>query len=501
MTSLPGTRASRSPGFKAEFYISVTVLAVLLVALALLASVSRTPVWRLVLVASAAHLAYGAAMFFAWRTEGAIKRVWAIPAVSLALRLLTIPSPPTFSDDVYRYVWDGRMIINGINPYRRAPDDPALEGLRDEHWSKINHKPLRTIYPPLGQALFGAVAAVCPRPVGFKIASALADVGVVCMVLVLAGGALRRREGAQENGAARRSTLAALAYGLNPLACIETGMSGHLEPAAVFVTLLALYFLQKKRGLVFGALVGLGAGIKLAPVLVLPIVRQRRAAAWLIAAAVMAAVYLPFSSAGLGTVETLDAFARRWEGNAGLFSLTNGAARSVIASVAGVDDPDSMVRLKFLDGPAAALQDTFFSLHKDGGFDPAAPGAFALGDLSLAISKIVLGLAFAAVLVGVALKGFEPLKAAVWIFGALMVVTPILHPWYLLWILPLAAVRGAWPWMIIAALSTLSYLPLDGWWERGVWAADSWIQIVEWGAFAAAGAVYFLTAPGRRRTS
>ena len=33
---------------------------------------------------------------------------------------------PALSDDVYRYVWDGRVQLHGIHPFRHAPDDPAL---------------------------------------------------------------------------------------------------------------------------------------------------------------------------------------------------------------------------------------------------------------------------------------------------------------------------------------------------------------------------------------
>ena len=55
-------------------------------------------------------------------------------------------------DDVYRYVWDGKVQRAGVNPYRFAPDAPQLSALRDTDWARINNRSLPTIYPPLAEA-------------------------------------------------------------------------------------------------------------------------------------------------------------------------------------------------------------------------------------------------------------------------------------------------------------------------------------------------------------
>ena len=46
--------------------------------------------------------------------------------------------------------------------------------------------------------------------------------------------------------------------------------------------------------------------------------------------------------------------------------------------------------------------------------------------------------------------------------GAFVLLTPALHPWYVLWLLPLVAVGGSWAWMVLAVLAPLGYRPLDG---------------------------------------
>src|SRR5256714_14955268 len=71
-------------------------------------------------------------------------------------RLSILFAPPYLSDDIYRYIWDGRVQAAGINPYRYVPADSALAQLRDgEIYPRINRKDYaRTIYPPLAEAVF-----------------------------------------------------------------------------------------------------------------------------------------------------------------------------------------------------------------------------------------------------------------------------------------------------------------------------------------------------------
>src|SRR5262249_54575097 len=52
--------------------------------------------------------------------------IWLVLGVATAMRLLTLTAPPILSSDIYRYVWDGRVQLAGINPYRFVPADDAL---------------------------------------------------------------------------------------------------------------------------------------------------------------------------------------------------------------------------------------------------------------------------------------------------------------------------------------------------------------------------------------
>jgi hypothetical protein len=469
--------------------LSLTILAVIIVALGIFAKIAPAPVWRLVALVVVSHLPYAAALVLAWKHPCAISIRTTI-GIALGLRLILVFVPPVFSDDLYRYIWDGRVLQSGTNPYEYAPSDVALAELRNDNWRKINNPDLRTIYPPLGQLYFVLVTAVTPHELGFKIAAALMDSVVVLLVFLLGGGGALRKT--QTDSPEHRSALvAALAYGLNPLAAVESGMSGHLDSFALVPTLGALLVLEKRHHLKAALLTGIGAGIKLAPAFLFPVIARRRRIVWLLFPLFLLLLYLPFVSAGQGTVETLDTFIRRWEGNAGLFAAVKTGVWTFLEKGYGVTGADAMIHLRWLDPLADALQGTFFALHKDGGFDPARPGAFSLLDLSLAFTKGLLGLIFAIVLAFVTLRRFEPVRATLWIMGTLVLVTPVLHPWYVLWVLPFAALRRAWSWFVLGSTAALAYLPLDGWWRDQIWKAPALVPWVEYGTFAAAGIIYF----------
>jgi len=110
----------------------------------------------------------------------------AMLAAAVLFRLIAACAPPSLSDDVYRYVWDGRVQAAGHHPYRFAPSDPMRAELRDATvYPKINHPEIPTIYPPLAEMLFALLAGAKLGVTGFKVVLALLDVGVVFALLRL----------------------------------------------------------------------------------------------------------------------------------------------------------------------------------------------------------------------------------------------------------------------------------------------------------------------------
>ena len=79
-----------------------------------------------------------------------------ILGTAVLLRLIALAAPVYLSDDINRYIWDGRVQAAGINPYRYLPTDPILTPLRDRLiYPNINRSNYATtIYPPVAQMLF-----------------------------------------------------------------------------------------------------------------------------------------------------------------------------------------------------------------------------------------------------------------------------------------------------------------------------------------------------------
>ena len=233
----------------------------------------------------------------------------AVVTVAFAMRAALLGTPPSLSDDVYRYVWEGRVLLHGGDPWRHAPLDGALALLRDRAvWPRVNHPELASVYPPLGVAGFAAVAAISPTVLAMKLWVVLHD---VALTAVLAAWLAAR--GASPAGA--------LVWGWNPLLAAEYAGSGHNDPTAVLWLVVALA-LADRRPVLSGLALALGALVKLAPLAALPLLWR----VWPWRARLAAALPL---AAGLGVLfgETrgassgLTAYWERWRNNAAVFEL------------------------------------------------------------------------------------------------------------------------------------------------------------------------------------
>jgi hypothetical protein len=227
-------------------------------------------------------------------------------AVAFATRAALLPVQPSLSDDIYRYVWEGRVIAHGGNPYRSAPSSAELAPLRDAViWPRVNHPDLATIYPPLAEAGFACIARISPTVAAMKAWVVLADLTLVGVVLRLC---------ARSGGAA-----AALIYAWNPLMLVEYAGNGHLEPVAMAPLALAVLWIRRRPVLSALALAA-GVLIKLAPLLALPVlaVRWPSRARWTCALVLIPALAW-FWAATRGADSGLLAYWQSWRNNALFF--------------------------------------------------------------------------------------------------------------------------------------------------------------------------------------
>ena len=110
--------------------------------------------------------------------------------VAMALRAIFLFTPPVLSDDIYRYVWDGRVQNEGLNPYAYAPAAPQLEHLRDPIYQSINNKELPTIYPPMMQVVLMASTLLSESVFGMKATFVVIDVALIGILVILLTAAI-----------------------------------------------------------------------------------------------------------------------------------------------------------------------------------------------------------------------------------------------------------------------------------------------------------------------
>ncbi len=209
----------------------------------------------------------------------------AVAAVLVRIPLLAVS--PTLSDDVFRYVWEGEVWRAGFNPFVLAPDAPALLPLRDEVWAQVNHRAVPTVYPPLAQALFVALAGA--GVIGWRLFAAACDVGTAVLL------ARKRRE-------------AGWLWALLPLPALEGAVSGHLESPGVLLLVAAL--LSPRGSSVFA---WLGAMVKLLPGILLALSPPRR---WPLWGALSLVVALP-----MVRTDGFEIYRSTWSYNGSLFPI------------------------------------------------------------------------------------------------------------------------------------------------------------------------------------
>jgi hypothetical protein len=208
------------------------------------------------------------------------------------LRLAFVAQVPTLSGDVYRYIWDGRVIGAGFNPYLHVPADPALIALRDsEQYGLIDKRDYAvTIYPPVAEVIFALVTRISTRVSAMKLAMVLFEVAAVFALLRLVGHLGKSRGGL-------------VAYLLHPAPIWEIAGNGHVDAAMLAFLYGAFAIGGANRPFVAAIPMTLGALARPTGALGLPALwRHYQVGLPLFVLAMAAALYLPFAAAGTGII-------------------------------------------------------------------------------------------------------------------------------------------------------------------------------------------------------
>lgn len=207
-----------------------------------------------------AFAVYGVACFISLQAQVVDRRtLLGIFALAAVMQAVLIFSRPTLTDDMYRYVWDGRVQAQGISPYRYPPSAVELVSFRDsEIYPSINRKPVVTVYPPAAEAAFFLLWKIVPDNVHW-FQFAMASGGLIAGVLLM--GLLK------ELG---YSPARALIFLWSPLLVFETAHAAHVDGLVLPFLVGAWWARVRGKDASTGFLLGIATAMKFYPALLLP---------------------------------------------------------------------------------------------------------------------------------------------------------------------------------------------------------------------------------------
>ncbi len=403
-----------------------------------------------------------AGLALAWRFRADVfRRPATMLAWAVIFRVTLLPCVPDLSDDFYRYIWDGWLTSEGVNPFRHTPDDPALAVYaRAFPFERLNSKSLHSVYPPLTQAVAavaGRAYAVWGLDAAFLVMKSLfvmLEIGGVAGLLA----ASRRVSGASGSRGWQPVSLVAL-YAWNPLAILAIAGQGHSEAGLVLGIGVAAWAMS--RGYAAASWIGLmlAALAKLTPLLAAPLWwrhwldhrREERpsiaAGAWRIRApgglwaaiAMLLVFVVPFWFAGLpgNYLSSLRLYVQWFEFNGPVYGLLKAAIRTMT----GYDSSKQL-------GPVLAAVTLLVAI-----WVWLLPTGWAWCSADLSVGRF-----HAHDRAEQTRKPNGVFDRCALIIGAFLLLATTVHPWYALAALvlvPLSPVlRWSWVWFSFASFAT-----------------------------------------------
>jgi alpha-1,6-mannosyltransferase len=406
---------------------------------------------------------YGLTWYFVRKKPNNSRNFWMIIVFGLLFRAVILPSQQIQEDDVYRYLWDGKVFANGINPFEYSPDEVndfkalriqnpesyyetyvernerELEQLDKLKWEspkslqyleRVNHPNVSTIYPPMAQFVFRLAHQIKPDSIvvlraGFLIFDILT---LVFIVGILAKLGLDKSN--------------CLIYLWSPLIIKETFNSTHLDIIGISLLTGSIYFLLCHRHKLATLFLAFGFLGKLYPVILLPLylkachekMTQAGKKPWLtllgntsLFLGVVVLGYLPFMGIGLQMFDGLKAFTLYWQSNDSIFAVL-------------------VFIFKTVSGEWA--NETILS-----------------NPLPIFLSKITVALVLVGVIFRLLLKNtslleqpIEFVRGLFWVMALVFLLSPVQNPWYLCWVVPFLCVFPTRSWIALTGLVGLYYL-------------------------------------------
>jgi len=348
------------------------------------------------------------------------KTVLVLLGVALLVRATFLFVTPVGSDDVFRYLWDGKVQAAGVNPYLYPPNAPELASLKSDLLpALVNHPEMKSVYFPISQWIFYLSFKLSGEAIwGFKMFLLLAE--------TLTFVALWRLT--HTLGVPRAS---ALLYALCPLPIVQFAYDAHLDGLGIpLLAFAVVYHLAHKRTLAL-LLLGVSMAIKPVGLVLVPIfmLREKNTPARLLTLVVpfipFVLQFLPYVTSS-NPFEGLLNFSRHW--------TFNGIAFEAIDALLSNNLPSRFV----------------------------CAGCLAVGLLAL---------------YWISLEHIYKMYLAVFL---LLLFSPVVHPWYICWLLLFVPLVRSVPGIIYASTASLTVFTVVQYKFSGLWEQHPLALIAEY---------------------
>ena len=377
-------------------------------------------------------------------------------AVGLLLRIALFFTEPTLSDDVYRYLWEGHIVTQGVSPYSFPIDSPLGDPLNIRARELANNTSLASPYLPVAHAIFALAAWVLPsEPLSMQIVMvAFETLGATMIMRLLTATGLPPRR--------------VLIYWLNPLVIVEIAHGAHLDALIIGLGFTGLWLTFDKArsspAAAIAAPIVFAAATLTRPLALLFVSVLFWVWNWRQRLLYGAVVLIPIAIAGawvglgltaddgVGVFGSVRAYSETFRFNSGIYHWSERWISSQGLDDRGWNEPINLTRLVIFAVVAVAMLGVFVRASR--------------------VQE---------------LRGQVRLLAAPMMIYVLL--TPVLHPWYVLLLLALVPLLapGAdertrdWgrlvPWLALSALLIFSYLTYE---DPNFFAEREWIRRLEW---------------------
>ena len=339
---------------------------------------------------------------------------------AVVFRICGLAGGPFFEDDFYRYLWDGYRFATTGTPYGAAPE----AFFTDPAVPAVFHRILDGINYPELPTIYAPVTQVVFLLGYWLKPGSVAALQLMLIVVDLATILLLLRLAPAGN---------VMLYAWCPLVVKEIAFTAHPDGIGVCLLLAALVLAREHRWSSVAVCLGMAVGAKIFALVLAPLVLIGAGFGhWVLFVGTLAALYAPFILQGGTGFESLLVFAREWEFNSAAFGLLTTVLRPFEA-------------------------------------------------------KLVLGLLCGAFWARYYLRysrsNARQVPRGDWLYGALLLASPVINPWYLLWVLPFAAISpsvSAWTASVAVLFAYVTGLSLnDG--DLQPYQHPAWVRPLEFG--------------------